>query len=93
MRAILTGLASALLLGATVSSAAADCACRAPGFIVQHGETVCLNTPSGPRLARCEKVLNNASWKFLAESCPEASRATERPVLAMSADTPSFPLR
>jgi hypothetical protein len=76
-----------------MSPARADCTCRAPGFIAQHGETVCLNTPSGPRLARCEKVLNNASWKFLAESCPEALRSVANPVLAMSAAADAPPLQ
>jgi hypothetical protein len=46
---------------------------------------VCLKTPSGPRLARCEKVLNNSSWKFLPDACPQASRQNQNEFAAMSA--------
>jgi len=46
-----------------------DCECRAKGVVAFEGEVVCLSTPNGPRLARCEKVLNNTSWRFLAQSC------------------------
>lgn len=91
MRAILFGLATAALAAASISPASADCTCRAPGFVAHHGETVCLNTPQGPRLARCEMVLNNSSWKFLQDGCPEASRAPTSLFAAMSvapADAP-----
>jgi hypothetical protein len=65
--------ATALLAGAA-SPASADCTCRGPGIVAHHGETVCLRTPAGPRLARCEMMLNNSSWTFLPDPCPEASR-------------------
>ncbi len=72
----LIGIVAALIASAAVSPANADCTCRGPGVIAHHGETICLHTPTGLRLARCEMVLNNSSWTFLNEPCPEASRET-----------------
>jgi hypothetical protein len=70
----LAAISFAALLTATLHSpAAADCTCRGPGVVAHHGQTVCLHTPDGPRLARCEMVLNNSSWTFLPDPCPEAS--------------------
>lgn len=62
----------------TASSAAAgeSCTCRANGMDVEEGQTACLVTASGPQMARCEKVLNNTSWKFLALPCPSADLST-----------------
>ena len=77
MRVPSVGVAMALLATAA-SPVEADCLCRAPGIIAHHGQTVCINTPSGVRLARCEMVLNNSSWTFLAEPCPQASRQSRR---------------
>lgn len=36
------------------------------------GETVCMKTPTGSRLARCDMALNNTSWVFLDAPCPSA---------------------
>ncbi len=63
----------AVVAGAASTPASADCTCRAPGFIAHHGQTVCLKTAQGPRLARCDMVLNNAAWKISSEPCPEAA--------------------
>jgi hypothetical protein len=73
MRPIVTGAAVALLSAAAIHPAAADCICRARGITVTHGQTVCIPTPEGTRLARCEMVSNVASWKFLDAPCPQAS--------------------
>ena len=54
--------------------ASADCTCRSRDVVATEGEVVCLNTPLGQRLARCDKVLNNTSWTFLQGACPTASR-------------------
>jgi hypothetical protein len=71
------------MLGASLAApASADCTCRGPGFIAHHGETVCLKTAMGLRLARCEMSLNNASWTILPDPCPEASRSVERKLAA-----------
>jgi hypothetical protein len=40
---------------------------------VPEGQTVCLKTAAGAKLARCERVLNNTSWKILDQDCPTAS--------------------
>jgi hypothetical protein len=48
------------------------CTCRAAGTSHALGAVVCLKTPDGPRLARCERVLNNTSWTPLATPCPTA---------------------
>ena len=73
MRRILTGAAIAILAGTTFSTANADCTCRARGGVqALMGQTLCIATPNGLRLARCDKVLNNTSWTFLDEPCPQA---------------------
>jgi hypothetical protein len=49
----------------------ANCLCRAPGRTFEVGQTGCLQTPEGPRLAECAMVLNNTSWRFTESPCPE----------------------
>jgi hypothetical protein len=63
----------AAALGAT--EAAADCTCRAGGRDYDLGRSICLTTPAGFRLATCEMVLNNTSWKISATPCVDASAA------------------
>jgi hypothetical protein len=62
------------LIGAVVtvapSSAADVCTCRAPGKRVELGGTTCLQTPQGPRLARCVVDVNIMSWQILDIPCP-----------------------
>jgi hypothetical protein len=48
------------------------CTCRAQGADFTVGTMVCLATPSGARMARCEMVLNNTSWTFLPTPCPQS---------------------
>ncbi len=50
-----------------------NCKCRFNGGYVDEGRTVCMRSPTGMTLARCEKVLNNTSWKMLDQPCPYAS--------------------
>ena len=57
-------------LGHTPAEAA--CTCRGRNIVAQQGETVCLSTPWGSRLARCEKAQNVATWRFLGAACPLA---------------------
>jgi hypothetical protein len=66
-------LFSAALLALTASPAFGDCICRFNGGEIMHGQTACLVTAKGKELARCEKVLNISSWKFLGEPCPSAA--------------------
>jgi hypothetical protein len=72
MRLLIASVAAAALIGAATEPASADCTCRARGVIATHGETLCIRTPEGVRLARCEKVTNVASWRFLDGPCPIA---------------------
>jgi len=65
------GAGMALVIGC--QSALADCTCRSRDVVANEGEVVCLTTPLGQRLARCDKVLNNSSWTFLQAACPTAS--------------------
>ncbi len=57
----------------TSAFAGAKCKCRFKGGYIEEGKTACLKTPNGLSLARCEKVLNNTSWKTLNLPCPVAS--------------------
>ncbi len=91
MKTLLIAFASLAALGGTAALADPNCTCRAEGVQATLGDTVCLNTASGPRLAQCQMVLNNTSWKFLPGDCPQAARDIENPVLAMSA-APDRPL-
>lgn len=59
--------------------------CRAQGRHYELGQTVCLTTPNGPRLATCRMVLNNSSWQVSQVPCsvslrlpPDSSRSSPR---------------
>ncbi len=62
-----------------------NCSCVANGQRVELGELFCIRTASGKQfLARCERVLNNTSWKRLQDGCPSAhnqSRIIEKAAL------------
>jgi hypothetical protein len=69
-----------ILIALFVPTAAhADCTCRARGLVAEHGQTMCINTPSGYRLARCDKVSNIASWTFLDGACPQIATRPSQP--------------
>jgi hypothetical protein len=62
----------ALVLWASLAgSAAADpnCKCRYFGERYELGTLMCIRG----KLSRCEMVLNNTSWKTIADYCPQAS--------------------
>jgi len=44
------------------SYAGENCTCRYEGNDMA--------TSQGRKLARCERILNNTSWKFLGDGCP-----------------------
>jgi hypothetical protein len=51
-----------------------DCECVGNGKKIKEGGVVCLQIGSSTRyLARCERNLNNTSWKKIADGCPTAS--------------------
>lgn len=62
----------ALLVVLAPQIAAADCICLNQGTEIPEGQTACIKTNSGNRLAVCEKNLNVTNWKFLEEGCPLA---------------------
>ena len=58
------------------------CTCRgSDGASFQMGETICLRTAEGSRIARCVMVENNPSWQPSATPCPQAlhPQMTTRP--------------
>jgi hypothetical protein len=57
---------------ATPVQHAPDCTCRVEGRSVAVGATACLRTAEGPRVAECDMVLNNTSWRITARTCPES---------------------
>lgn len=63
-----------------------NCTCRHSGGDVQEGDTACIKTPKGMGLARCERVLNNTSWKMLDSPCPFAEAKELGPPLALPQD-------
>jgi hypothetical protein len=70
----LTAYAALTLATSTAAtSAAPNCQCVTKGQRVDLGTVICLEvSPSVRYLARCERVLNNTSWKKLEEGCPSA---------------------
>ena len=64
-----------------------ECRCRANGRTFALGEKVCLQTPSGYRVAECRMEQNVTSWSFAQEECMVNARLddlarTLRPVRA-----------
>jgi hypothetical protein len=49
-----------------------ECVCRAQGRTFAVGESACLRTPTGARVALCGMVQNNTSWHFTEQPCPES---------------------
>lgn len=58
------------------NNAWADTTCRARDTFAIQGQILCIPTPEGPRLARCDTVVNVTSWTFLEAPCP---RSLSRP--------------
>ncbi|HEV2559931.1 MAG TPA: hypothetical protein VGU45_15030 [Microvirga sp.] len=48
-----------------------DCWCLAKGQRFAPGESVCLRTAEGGRMAECRMEVNVMSWSFTDRSCPE----------------------
>ena len=49
-----------------------DCYCRAQGRIFAPGESICLRTSHGARMAECRMVTNVMSWGITERPCPES---------------------
>ena len=65
-------LAGLLVALATATEAAADCTCRALGRSFELGQSLCLTTPNGPRVAVCDLMVNVTSWRFSQTPCVTA---------------------
>jgi len=57
------------LSGTGITAASGEPGCRAIGMEARQGETLCIPTPDGQRMASCGMVLNVSSWTFLTELC------------------------
>jgi hypothetical protein len=66
----LFGLASGLLVSSVPASAGRHCLYE--GKIFHQGDVVCIRVDGQTRLARCEMMLNNATWNFFQDGCPTA---------------------
>jgi hypothetical protein len=67
-------------LGARPAVADLDCTCRAQGRDFTLGQSVCLATPKGARIATCAMVINNTSWQFTETPCVVSNLPAHRPV-------------
>lgn len=64
-------VAAAGLSVAFPAFAGQDCECIGNGKRVKEGGVICLQIGSSQRyLARCERNLNNTSWKKISDGCP-----------------------
>lgn len=82
------GLASAALLQALDFAAAEEnCTCRALGREFEVGQTACLLTPKGHRIATCGTVLNNTAWLFSDAPCVSSRAPSTSPALAREMST------
>ncbi len=62
----------AALMAPTLAFAGSDCTCRYDGGEIAEGQFACLKTPGGMVMARCERFLNNTSWRITNNPCPTA---------------------
>jgi hypothetical protein len=58
-----------------------DCTCRAKDRRVHLGDTLCLDTAEGPRIAMCVMNQNLPFWSFSSEGCAVSSIPSPRPSL------------
>lgn len=66
--------------GTSVAVAGQECACVGNGKRIKEGGVICLQIGSSQRyLARCERVLNNTSWKKISDGCPTAEMPPSAP--------------
>jgi hypothetical protein len=83
-----TGVLGGSALFTNTALAGPNCTCRHSGGDVNEGQTACIKTPKGMAMARCERVLNNTSWKMLDVPCPFANAEQLGPPLSLPADRP-----
>jgi N-acyl-L-homoserine lactone synthetase len=65
------GFVAAAFLCRVPAFAGQDCECLGNGKRIKEGGVICLQIGSSQRyLARCERNLNNTSWKKISDGCP-----------------------
>ncbi len=62
---VLAGFSGVELVNSAV--AGPNCTCRFAGQNFKTGDVMCIRG----KLSRCEFVLNNTSWKTIAQTCPQ----------------------
>ncbi|MBM6592448.1 hypothetical protein [Microvirga pudoricolor] len=62
--------APALSIGQVHEAKLPDCYCRMEGRIFAEGESACMATPDGPRVAECGMAINVMSWVVTSRPCP-----------------------
>lgn len=71
-------LATLMVLG--ISSVAVmagpNCTCRFAGQNYKEGSVLCIRG----KLSKCDFVLNNTSWKIIADTCPQVKAPISTPV-------------
>lgn len=53
-----------------------DCKCQNYGRYIMAGDTACIRTHKGPKMARCVMRGNVTDWDFLEEDCSFTSMST-----------------
>ncbi|VVT12436.1 hypothetical protein [Hoeflea alexandrii] len=69
--ALSIGFVAVTFFTAPSAFAGQDCECVGNGKRIKEGGVICLQIGSSQRyLARCERNLNNTSWKKISDGCP-----------------------
>ena len=83
-----------LLMASSVALAGPNCTCRYAGADFGLGSCTCITISGQSRLACCDMVMNNTSWKFGEGSCPisqapakETTTVADTEIEPQSADT------
>lgn len=66
-RIVYIAFLTALVTGSSSLAAGPNCTCRFAGQNFKTGSIMCIRG----KLSRCAFVLNNTSWKILADTCPQ----------------------
>lgn len=53
-----------------------ECKCQNYGRYIMAGDTACIRTHKGPKMARCVMRGNVTDWDFLDEECAHTSMST-----------------
>jgi hypothetical protein len=77
--AVMLAVSLAMSLAMSWAAAAADCTCRSQGRDYPLGQSVCLQSPKGARIATCGMVLNNTSWQFTETPCVISQALPDEP--------------